>query len=79
MKDRWINMGYEESELKPYKEPSKDVLDQGRIGKLPKLLDPSFFLCFMYTCFAFVLWPHLYYPYYVRMKSVNCCNCYRQK
>ena len=33
MKDRWINMGFEESELKPYKEPSKDVLDQGRIGK----------------------------------------------
>ncbi|XP_076464476.1 MAP/microtubule affinity-regulating kinase 3-like isoform X9 [Babylonia areolata] len=34
MKDRWINMGYEESELKPYKEPSKDVLEQGRIDMM---------------------------------------------
>ncbi|KAL8572558.1 hypothetical protein ACOMHN_040462 [Nucella lapillus] len=34
MKDRWMNMGYEESELKPYKEPSKDVLDQGRIDMM---------------------------------------------
>ena len=33
MKDRWINMGYEDRELKPYKEPSKDVLDTQRIGK----------------------------------------------
>ncbi|XP_076441848.1 MAP/microtubule affinity-regulating kinase 3-like isoform X4 [Babylonia areolata] len=34
MKDRWINMGYEDSDLKPYKEPSKDVLDQGRIDMM---------------------------------------------
>ena len=26
-------MGYEDRELKPYKEPSKDVLDTQRIGK----------------------------------------------
>ena len=32
MKDRWINTGYEDSELKPYKEPSKDELDPIRIG-----------------------------------------------
>lgn len=31
MKDRWINMGYEERELKPYREPAKDVLDSDRI------------------------------------------------
>ncbi|BFZ07602.1 hypothetical protein BsWGS_10646 [Bradybaena similaris] len=31
MKDRWINMGYEDKELKPHKEPSKDELDQVRI------------------------------------------------
>lgn len=33
MKDRWINMGMEENELKPYKEPPKDILDTKRIGK----------------------------------------------
>ena len=33
MKDRWINMGLEDHELKPYKEPSKDILDSKRIGK----------------------------------------------
>ncbi|KAJ8309427.1 hypothetical protein KUTeg_014301 [Tegillarca granosa] len=31
MKDRWINMGYEDKELKPYKEPPKDHLDPKRI------------------------------------------------
>ncbi|XP_025105299.1 MAP/microtubule affinity-regulating kinase 3-like isoform X14 [Pomacea canaliculata] len=34
MKDRWINMGYEDKELRPYKEPSKDDLDQGRIDMM---------------------------------------------
>jgi len=33
MKDRWINIGYEEKELKPYKEPPKDLIDPKRIGK----------------------------------------------
>lgn len=32
MKDRWINMGYEERDLKPYKEPPKDLLENKRIG-----------------------------------------------
>ncbi|XP_059163745.1 MAP/microtubule affinity-regulating kinase 3-like isoform X17 [Physella acuta] len=31
MKDRWINMGYEDRELKPFREPSKDELDSQRI------------------------------------------------
>ncbi|XP_055995269.1 MAP/microtubule affinity-regulating kinase 3-like isoform X22 [Ostrea edulis] len=31
MKDRWINMGYEERDLKPYKEPPKDLLENKRI------------------------------------------------
>ena len=33
MKDRWINMGYEDRDLKPFKEPSKDELEPARIGK----------------------------------------------
>ncbi|XP_054913275.1 MAP/microtubule affinity-regulating kinase 3a isoform X10 [Poeciliopsis prolifica] len=31
MKDRWINSGFEEDELKPYTEPELDITDQKRI------------------------------------------------
>ncbi|KAM7376390.1 hypothetical protein PAMP_006131 [Pampus punctatissimus] len=31
MKDRWINAGFEEDELKPYGEPELDITDQKRI------------------------------------------------
>lgn len=34
MRDKWMNMGYEEDELKPYIEPCKDVRDERRILKL---------------------------------------------
>ncbi|KAL7012969.1 hypothetical protein ACKWTF_015120 [Chironomus riparius] len=33
MKDKWMNMGYEDDELKPYVEPQPDLNDQKRIGK----------------------------------------------
>lgn len=33
MRDRWINAGFEEDELKPYTEPELDITDQKRIGK----------------------------------------------
>lgn len=36
MKDRWINAGFEEDELKPYTEPELDITDQKRIGKKNK-------------------------------------------
>ena len=32
MKDKWVNQGYEGTELKPYKEPS-EILDEDRIGE----------------------------------------------
>lgn len=32
MKDKWMNLGYEEDELKPYIEPSLDFKEQKRIG-----------------------------------------------
>lgn len=32
MKDRWINAGSEEDELKPFLEPELDITDQKRIG-----------------------------------------------
>ncbi|KAK5981074.1 Non-specific serine/threonine protein kinase [Trichostrongylus colubriformis] len=38
MKDRWMNIGYEEEgELKPYVEPPKDQIDEARIEKLIQL------------------------------------------
>nr|AZI15634.1 PAR-1 [Auanema rhodensis] len=37
MKDRWMNIGYEEDELKPYIEPAKDQIDDSRIEKLIQL------------------------------------------
>ena len=34
MKDRWINAGFEEDEMKPYTEPELDITDQKRIGQI---------------------------------------------
>ena len=31
MKDRWMNIGFEDDELKPYMEPKPDLNDQARI------------------------------------------------
>lgn len=39
MKDRWINTGFEEDELKPYTEPELDITDQKRIGKMKTGVD----------------------------------------
>lgn len=33
MKDKWMNLGYEEDELKPYTEPDLDLKEVKRIGK----------------------------------------------
>lgn len=33
MKDKWMNMGYEDDELIPFIEPKPDLKDQKRIGK----------------------------------------------
>ncbi|TRY54142.1 hypothetical protein DNTS_034825 [Danionella cerebrum] len=35
MKDRWMNVGHEEDELKPYIEPQPDYKDPKRTGQLP--------------------------------------------
>lgn len=34
MKDKWMNMNYEDDELKPYVEPEIDLSDQRRIDIL---------------------------------------------
>jgi len=38
MKDKWMNIGYEDDELKPYQEPSRDCIDPVRIGLYQELL-----------------------------------------
>ncbi|XP_062558549.1 serine/threonine-protein kinase MARK1-like isoform X4 [Armigeres subalbatus] len=38
MKDKWMNMGYEDDELTPYVEPKPDLKDQKRIGKTEALV-----------------------------------------
>lgn len=43
MKDRWINAGHEEDELKPFVEPELDISDQKRIGIL--VLSRMFSIC----------------------------------
>ncbi|XP_031369547.1 serine/threonine-protein kinase MARK2-like isoform X12 [Apis dorsata] len=35
MKDKWMNMGYDDDELKPYLEPEPDYKDHKRIGAAP--------------------------------------------
>jgi hypothetical protein len=32
MRDKWMNIGFEEDDLKPYVEPMPDLSDQTRIG-----------------------------------------------
>uniref|UniRef100_A0A182P1C5 non-specific serine/threonine protein kinase n=1 Tax=Anopheles epiroticus TaxID=199890 RepID=A0A182P1C5_9DIPT len=39
MKDKWMNMGYEDDELKPYVEPLPDLKDQKRIACPPGQLE----------------------------------------
>ena len=33
MSDKWMNLGYDNQELKPYSEPTPDFKDERRIGK----------------------------------------------
>lgn len=37
MKDRWMNIGYEDDELKPYMEPQPDLNDQARIQRMVQM------------------------------------------
>lgn len=41
MKDKWINIGYEGEELKPYTEPEEDFGDTKRIGEGQGALVPQ--------------------------------------
>ncbi|KAM7342686.1 par-1 isoform 4-T9 [Cochliomyia hominivorax] len=38
MSDKWMNMGFEDDELKPYVEPKQDLADVKRIGKTEALV-----------------------------------------
>lgn len=49
MKDRWINAGHEEDELKPFVEPELDISDQKRIGTCSACM----LVCVQVACFCF--------------------------
>lgn len=52
MKDRWINAGHEEDELKPFVEPELDISDQKRIGNYLCLYVYVYYTCFTPVCVA---------------------------
>jgi len=33
MKDKWMNVGYEDEEMKPFIEPTRDYNDTSRVGQ----------------------------------------------
>uniref|UniRef100_A0A0N5A9Z7 Serine/threonine-protein kinase par-1 n=1 Tax=Syphacia muris TaxID=451379 RepID=A0A0N5A9Z7_9BILA len=37
MKDRWMNIGYEDDELKPFLEPKRDLKDENRLNKMQQM------------------------------------------
>ena len=41
MKDKWMNMGYEDDDLKPYIEPIQDWADSKRIEILQVAIKPG--------------------------------------
>lgn len=47
MKDKWMNMGYEDDELKPYLEPEPDYKDHKRIGESASMYItlPTYLIC----------------------------------
>lgn len=49
MKDRWINAGFDDDELKPYTEPELDITDQKRIGKADVTINIA--TAFLLVCF----------------------------
>jgi len=44
MKDKWMNMSYEEEELKPFIEPVMDLSDEKRIEMLVRIFLSLFFI-----------------------------------
>lgn len=55
MKDRWVNAGHEEDELKPFVEPELDISDQKRIGNYSV---PACYVCKV----AYFFLTHMYIP-----------------
>ena len=67
MKDKWMNIGYEDDELKPFVEPLPDINDPVRIGNVQHLhllawrattsffFPPIFWLTCVCTCMSTVL------------------------
>ena len=51
MKDKWMNIGFEEDELKPYNEPLPDLNDQMRIGEFVLTMSNPLFFNIYYIVF----------------------------
>lgn len=49
MRDRWMNVGYEEEELKPYIEPQPDYKDPRRTGRHKDTMKKKCILLFIHT------------------------------
>lgn len=49
MKDKWININYENDDLRPYEEPSQDFSDNIRIGTDPFAVRRSFNSLFLFV------------------------------
>lgn len=55
MSDKWMNLGYDNQDLKPYCEPTPDFKDERRIGE-HLCLSPSLHDCYRYevsSCLGF--------------------------
>lgn len=50
MKDRWMNVGFEDEELTPYKEPEADLNDQARIRESIVEMCIIILTCTIYEC-----------------------------
>lgn len=50
MRDKWMNTGYEDDELRPYVEPQQDFKDHKRIGEdVIGILPTSSLPCYCYV------------------------------
>lgn len=52
MRDRWMNVGFDDDDLKPYQEPPKDLNDPVRIGIPYPYRVPSLVFSFLVSCLS---------------------------
>jgi len=65
MKDKWMNIGYEDDELKPYQEPSRDCTDPVRIG----LCRECYYCTTAYYASCICVFQHVFVAFCLLLKS----------